>query len=794
MSETYTLEQAQQDFLKADAAAKLGNDAAKKDAVVLLKELERLEGQSPTARDVGKAGSFFSKYLGEPVGNVVKGIGEAIKGPEGLPDLPRFSPKTGVPSLKAALGTMINADPRAQIDIIKQQFPGVKITPVTAQNKPEDIGIKTPQDYYIAEWVNPETNETERGYINKPGLSGGDVSSAIGQGLIYGKTGVAKRALSVPGRVLETGVRSGATRTALDAGSELLGSKQGLSFGGTSLEAGIGAAFELASPALSKLWRAFRPNKSYWNPKNGQLTPLGMGVARRQGFDPDQMNDIMKREFFRLQQGKDVGSPFLTGKRQFYEEDVAGRAGRAAEFGVPLTKGASTKRYEDIALEDRMRKGVGGQGEIERQTMSAYDRELAESIKGAQRGLSSKVGLGRDETEATLADYIGTGLRRREAAAAKGVDDAYEYARTHEGRFLPEATTQLPGYIRKGLDNTIMTERLTPSALAAQKVVIGAVKKVKEHPLAKDYPSMPGPRTVYDPLSIQTLESTRKQLNGLWRGSKKRPEDRRAVRLIIDSYDKWIDDVMDAGLFKGDQGAIDALKRARELRTQYSRSFTNTENAAGKMVQDIWEKAQSPEEVVNYLMGKGQLGARHQAAAAYKKIRGVVGRDSEEWLALREMNWRRLSVGKDGELVSGRVFEKNLKTTLEQNGSAMKELYTPAEISSFKRFAKTYKEAYPDLVNPSQTAAAYLAKFGGAIRYTMRRIGQREAFVKGHIVTGSMWNFAARLPLNIAGFSEFAAKRLVKRQTSSLELPSGQVPWFTGTGTASMANYFNEQQ
>tara|TARA_R110002126_G_scaffold115984_1_gene255024 strand:+ start:754 stop:3315 length:2562 start_codon:yes stop_codon:yes gene_type:complete len=797
-----SLEELSRALIAADGAAEKGVEGAAEDAAKLARAISQLQNvpESKLEKQNAEVGSFFDRNIVEPVKGAVSSVVGAVRGPSGLPELPEFQGKGAgdLTKFKTALGLTINSDEKAQIDIIKQQFPDAEIKTVSKDGK----------SYNIISRVNPKTNETEVEYLNAPGLSPRDAASAIGEGAIFAKAGVAKRAASIPRRIFGTGVRSGATSAGLDAASAPLGSKQGYNPGEIGLDAALGAAFEAVSPLMAGVWRAIKPLKTHWNPSTGQLTPLGARVVNEAGIDPNSMNAVMKKEFFRIKEGKDVGSPFLFGRggnRTGYTDETAARAARAAEFNIPLTRGATTQSKGETALEDAMRAGAGARGEPERVVMSAYDAELNKSVDTAFSKFSQKVGLGQGQNIADLAGTLQEGLKRRQESAWGGINDAYDRAREFKGSFLKEAVGELRGNIRKRLkeDNVFLAKKLTPASLEAYNLISKTAMTLRKDPgipeafgkgsRKRDYRPKPDVKT-YNDMSIQEMETTRKSLNSIRRGSMT-PEDKRGVNKVIAEYDAWVDSVVDAGLFKGDPGAVDALLKARELRTQYSRNFEqqNVSDAAGKMIENIWAKAQSPEEVVNYLIGNGQLGLRPQSARAFKKIREVVGKDSEEWLALREANFKRLSVNSEGKLVSGKVFQKNLDMALEKNGSAMKELYSTAEISSFERFAKTYREAYPDATSGPQMSANFLEKLGSSIRYVMRRMGQRESFVKGNIVAGSMWNFAARLPLNIVGLNDYAAKSLAQRQTASLKVPSGQAPWFTGMGTASMSDLFTEE-
>lgn len=75
-------------------------------------------------------------------------------------------------------------------------------------------------------------------------------------------------------------------------------------------------------------------------------------------------------------------------------------------------------------------------------------------------------------------------------------------------------------------------------------------------------------------VSLRLIETYRKDLNASL--AKTKPEDRRALSIIKGEYDAWVDDVVAAKLFDGDEAGFGDLKEARRLWAQYSKKYKRT--------------------------------------------------------------------------------------------------------------------------------------------------------------------------------------------------------------------------
>jgi len=638
-------------------------------------------------------------------------------------------------------GTMLTNDPQGQASIAKNTFPNVNVMPVEADGK----------TYYAATQTD-EDGITRGGYINEPGLDLNDVRRFGAQALAflpaakYGATGRSFMSRTAKG----TGAGA-TTDVGLQKATQAAGSGRETDYKQSLITGAVGAALETVAPFARSAWnRIFRTN-SYFNNRTGQLTPQGRQAAIDAGLDPDDMTQAVIREFSRLAEGGTVPN------------DILRRNAISTEFGIPTTRGQVTGDYSQLNLEERMRKGL--EGPEAALVLKQADEQQRQAIDTAQRQVQTKI-AGRDPSERTAdaAARVQTGVRDAEAQMAKAVDDAYDAARASgEVRFEQFTPDFLIGAIR-GPD-FVVDDVLTPATTRG----INGIKSVVGAP--------PGGR-----VSLGTLDVVRRRINR-YIDTAANKEDRRNLMTMKRAVDKYVDEAAALGLMSGDPNAIKQLQQARALRSEYGRMFEGKE-AGGKIVKDILEKAESPEQVANYIFGSTQIN-KQTAINGIKQLKKVLG-EGDAWNSVREAAWLRLSRNKNGDFLSPKQFNEAWKKTKYENMSLLNELYTPSEIRLINRYAKALKGTQPESTNPSSSAFA----LENALRYTLRRFGQRQSFTKGNVAGGTVLNFMARAPLNPMEIRGLAQTRRAEQSIAPLNTPRRSAPFVPAAGQAgSRENY-----
>ena len=683
--------------------------------------------------------------VGGAISGAARGAYEAYKGPSDLPDLPEFNTDRAVDGfgnkLKTSAGLMLASDPEGQANIIRENVPGVSIEPVRSR--------ETGDQYNIATYENPETGDRQRGYVNAPGLSPLDTTQFVGQAALYSPAARVAKGAGTLRRMLTVGGKSGATSVGIDAAADMLGADQGISPERAALAVVGGGAFEGLSPAVAAGWRRIFADRGNYNVRTGELTARGDELARRAGLDPTVMNDRMRRLFGDY---ADAGTDI----------DTLRRTMDAQEFGIRQSRAQQTGNYTLANQEERMLRGL--EGEDPARIVRDFRRGQEDEIAQAQRGVAGRLsGRQVDDSAEPASEVVRRELTQREDAARGRVDAAYNAAReAGDVTFSPEATRDVGLRMRSLLEDREIDSILTP---ATTRALIRIDEK-----LAGDVPK-----------GLKEFESTRRVVNSLYDAAANK-SDRANMTIIKRGLDGWLEETVDQALFTGDEAAISALKKARGTMAEYSRLF----NARGKgdkpgaMVEKIL-KAETPEQTANYILGAGEIGKNPELTVALRRLGQAVGKDSEAFGAVREMVWDRLSKAPTGKPLSADVFEKKLNTALSNNGSAIRELYSPDEILLMRRYARALKATKVETTNASQTAFS----LESALRTTMQRLGQREAFTKGNVGTGTLLRAASKLPINVVGTTDWAKRMAAVNATTPLQPPVRRAtPAFVGTGAA----------
>lgn len=669
----------------------------------------------------------------------------AFVGPSDLPDLPEFNAPspTGTGTAKAALGLMMSNDPAAQADILKKQYPGIRLQPVKSE--------ENDQTYLIADWTD-EQGKRHRGYVNAPGFTTRDAAALAGQSLAYvpaarfGQgaymlTGAARRTVpNLLGRMARTGAAVGATRAALDKGMAPLGSDQSVNWPEVGITATGGAAAEVAAPLVSGAYRAIRGNPL----RSGDgLSGAGQRAAADAGLDVEGMSPEALREFARIAEGGNVA--------------VAGRAAEMREFGIPASRGQllnsadDPATYRQLNLEERMRRGL--EGDEPGRIMREFDARQRAAIDEAANRVQGRL---QPQRSADLSEAQGRffgGVQQAEQAAERRVDDAYTAMRG-----MGDATVPVPaeGTLLKRLTDAVAEEArvidpmLTPATVRALREV--------------------GERLPEGGASLADFEKARRVIVNLQQASPNR-SDSANLTIVKRALDDWLDETVDAGLMSGDPAIVDALKAARAARAEYGRLFQSRgpNDVAGKIVERIIEKAETPEMAMNYILGQGSLAGQQSAVGATRKLKEILGADSDAWNALREAAWTRLARDNAGNPRSPTMFSKEWNNFNLRNRSLRDELFSPEEIALMNRYRQALGRTDRPPTNPSQSAFS----FEEMVRYMLRRAGTAQTF-QGSTLQGGILHSLARSPFNPLGMADWAKRRAAARALEPL--PGGARP------------------
>jgi hypothetical protein len=193
-------------------------------------------------------------------------------------------------------------------------------------------------------------------------------------------------------------------------------------------------------------------------------------------------------------------------------------------------------------------------------------------------------------------------------------------------------------------------------------------------------------------VTVQGIEQARKRLVSV-RSAASNDSDRRAARMVMDRFDRWQSDAFENALISGDDEALRAFRQARAANTEWRNRFFNEENDAGRFVNRIVTGEVTPQEVANYIIGSGQVGAKGVASRLLTEITEATGNNPEALQAIRGGIWNKLTQATEG--ADPKASAKIIRDIVEfLNGSGRdvaNRLFTPEQRRLMNTYADTLR-------------------------------------------------------------------------------------------------------
>jgi hypothetical protein len=435
--------------------------------------------------------------------------------------------------------------------------------------------------------------------------------------------------------------------------------------------------------AVSALARRLVTIPSLFDKSAGKLTPKGEAVAKSAGIDPAQISAEAQKTF---------------AKSYAMSGDAAEAATRSKvePFGIPATKGQVAKDPYLLTQEEGMRRRL--YGENAQDVMRAFDEEQAQAVRGAALGdkpssIAAKIAPQRrpatapqDANPMTLGTSVREGMSTARGAAREAESAAWDAVPAMSP--TKEAMDILPDSINARLTDVVVDAEVTPVAAKMAKELDGFISGETPQAVAKVLQSNP----------VKTVDQMRRRLLSISRGAGT-PEDTRAASALYDGFNDWIDEAANRNLLSGDANAAAALKVARgftkEVREIFSPSLGGKASPAAKRLAGVLEKADSPEGVINQLLGStGSRGVDSGTVGALTNLKTALDRFAPEdiakqtWDDVRLAYWVRLVQGRTGEMLGPQAIAGNIKNALSSQQSVVHTLYKPEEVRSIRQFVQ----------------------------------------------------------------------------------------------------------
>lgn len=539
------------------------------------------------------------------------------------------------------------------------------------------------------EYQRLKDEDEARARLNPKSAMAGTAAGIVGGALVM--PGIGGAATGV-GRAAQAGVTG-----ALYAGAgEFLDSKDPLQAGKSAAIGGV--AGTVLSPVADKfvgLFNRMKRSPADFIDNAGNLTPQARQAVIDAGVDPN----VMQQEIARLFAQKGMNP-------------AAAREAALQEFGIQATRGQATRNVSDQQFEQMAAKGGYGSGNQQR-INDAFEAQQR-AAQAARGDIQTRLG-GRAQYDDALeaASAVQVGLQREAGASKQAASRAYDDAFSRDGGVNSVVFDSMSLRIRDRLTNgnnpVIIDEALTPASAKALKFIDDASALRAPRNLA-DPNGMPAASGILE-VSLRGAEQTRKKLLAAAKAAAT-PEDARAVRSIIREYDDEILRAADDGLFSGSQAAIDKLKEARGLYRDYRQRFKSQGSGddVGRAIEKIVERDATGAEVANLLFGKSAVGEKGVSVRLADRVKNVFGEQSDEFSAIKQGLWNRLTekpegTGEWGPQALGNRIAKMLNGDARELAAI---IYTPQERAQMLRFAKALDSLVPNpnATNPSGSAGS----------------------------------------------------------------------------------------
>jgi len=363
------------------------------------------------------------------------------------------------------------------------------------------------------------------------------------------------------------------------------------------------------------------------------------------------------------------------------------------------------------------REAVAGQAALD--AANAGDVNTAKAVDDL---IQQQLGKGQQlvDSDVSTGARVKEGIARAKEDSGNIRDAAYKAAADLPTSLRREGIEGMSDRIRHNItynrERPAVVTKDTTNALEALRMIDDVAEFRGPNNLA-DPAGMPRAEDIVA-ISPAGIENVRQRLVQLARAANGKARtgdssDAVAMRAIMEEFDNQLEQIRIKGLFDGDDRWFEAYKAARALHSQHMRKF-RPDDALKSAMRDIVEKDATPEQVANYLYGGTKLGQSRTSAHLAEHLKGVLGKDSEEFAAIKQRGWQRL-LAVDGQIDHDSALKvaKRIDEFLTDKGSTLaKTLYDDAERQTMARYAQGLRNMSTSKRTPGP-ALEQMLKIGG---------------------------------------------------------------------------------
>ena len=550
-------------------------------------------------------------------------------------------------------------------------------------------------------------NGSREFYINKPGLSAADWSSFLQEmayelGLARVPAGLGKLVLGKAGQAAGSAFGAAAGSAAIDYHAQLQGSGEPIDRTRAFLMGAIAGPSELVLPVVTNMVRSYLSKPKLWNPKTKKLTDRGVQYLKENGI-PNPTIGYLDALEASLATARDSAEA-----ARFIDAQTL-------DAPVPMTRGDITRQHGHQALEAQALRGGFGDHAVNQMTQMAERQQAA--VRGnvealQQRFVGGREGVGKApilDTPETAIGNIQTRLLNEKDKIKKLQNAAFQ-----EGRDLG---ANIPTDAYEGIGVSIanhlkFSNRSSFDPIIAPKTfaILEEIQKTGGDLNSGAYLGIDGQVVRPATIPFSRLEARRQQLGALAREIQMDgtpTAEAAAAMSAIRLLDNNVDNMVRETIIQSDQGpaaaaqAVRAIGKGRKLTRQLKSKYSDQKLIRDLIRVDDGELRLPPSEAINLLFGaRGVVGPRGTYKAV-KKLKQVLGDDSQEWHELRQAAFLRLiqkSESKEvvrGEVVqlSGKKLYDEMQSTMRNAPDLMRMLFNAGEIDRMWQLARVARRA-----------------------------------------------------------------------------------------------------
>ena len=516
-------------------------------------------------------------------------------------------------------------------------------------------------------------------YVNKPGFTGTDINTFLGEMLKYvPATKWAAGASGLLGTIAKGGVGYTATEAASKAGEVVVTPKTvearddtlgdiGTDIGITTA-IGVGAdtllppavkfGSKVLSPVVKPVVESIREgaDKITETASAGVKAVKDLAVNRLPRFEPD----IITESKYPLTQGQRTAEPpqGVTPRQteQLGQEDVL-RQSASSDLGTGVIRTFDDRQLSEI-----------------RSDALQLQEEFGAKVVGAD-GIYSNIPLAAAEEIQTVVGREADRLKKESGEAYESVKNA-----PVQPMMSPSGVNEVAKDILAEYKKIFSAGQLDSGPLMKEVNFLRKLIKMSENPKFKD-------------VSLKNIHGYQKRLSTAIKQAPVGSAERLALEQMKRTTDDAVYNGIERGFISGDQAVLDQLQSATGLYKDYMGLVGKgvgkdaRDKAANRILEQITNNNYTPRDVVNLLFGHNKFSPNQSVPIAISKLRNILpdAQFLEVQALMKDAVLTKAFSGKGGEITRTAIV-KNFNDVFNQQKAVINELFTPDEILKIKKF------------------------------------------------------------------------------------------------------------